>query len=95
MIHDVDDYDKYLEKSIEAEKLFKERISMNFVAKSICLQAKIKLFRAYRNKFIQRESILDARNTIQKAVDLIKVIFDDSVVDLIKGTNDQIMKDMR
>jgi hypothetical protein len=39
-------FDEYLEKAIEAEELFRARESMNFVAKTICLQAQIKMIKA-------------------------------------------------
>lgn len=88
-------YEEFLEKAIEAEELFRARDSMNFVAKTICLQSQIKMIKAQKQKLNLRKSTLEAKTTIERAVALVNEIFDDAVVDLIKGTKDRIIKDMR
>lgn len=53
------------------------------------------MIKAQKQKLNLRVGILEAKTTIERAVALINEIFDDEVVDLIKGTKDQIIKDMR
>lgn len=63
---------------------------------SICLQAKLKLPTS-KTQPMHRHKVLEARTTIQRALDLLKEVWinDDAVVDDIKETKKRSLEAMR